>query len=330
MAAQALNRLVEELKERHLQVFSDQKSTFLVQQLDEYKKKLEDIEKTIQAFKQKHGLSAPLVEHRGLLLNQRVHLDSNYKSNKNKLQGLAGKITSLDTQMKAILENISMSVVREGGDLQKAKDDLFALKREERKLLTKYTETSFPVINLRSEIAQLETFILGEQKNERANTMASGQKAMYSSLEAERLAAVSETTTLEESNHVIALQIETLDEEIQKLDDLNKDLIVLQRQRAADEQNYTLYLNKVEEAKVSEEMDQLKMSNISVIQAAETPRKPAGRPRSIKLLLGAIVAGIMSVGLGFVLEYFQGAYTRPDQAAEDLGLPVLASFSQKG
>jgi uncharacterized protein involved in exopolysaccharide biosynthesis len=97
-----------------------------------------------------------------------------------------------------------------------------------------------------------------------------------------------------------------------------------------DEQNYNLYLGKVEEAKVSEEMDQLKMSNMSVIQAAEVPRIPFGRPINIKLLLGGIFAAIVSVGLAFVFEYLQGGYTRPDQAAEDLGLPVLASFSGKG
>ncbi len=329
VAAQALNHLVELLKERHLQVFSDPKSTFLVKRLDEYRKDLEDVESTLQAFKQKHGLSAPLVGQQGRLLNQRVSLDSDYKLIKNKLQGLAGKIISLDSQMKTILENIPVSTVAEGGNLEKAKADLFALKREEQRLLTKYTETSFPVLNLRDEIDLMKKFILDEQRSERANTVSSGKKAMYSQLEMEGLAAVSETTTLEASSHVIALQIEDLDKEIQKLDDLNKELIVLQRQRAADEQNYMLYLNKVEEAKVSEEMDQLKMSNISVIQAAEIPRIPAGRSRNVKLLLGAIVAGIMSVGLGFVLEYFQGVYTRPDQAAEDLGLPILATFSQK-
>jgi len=90
-----------------------------------------------------------------------------------------------------------------------------------------------------------------------------------------------------------------------------------------------LYVKKVEEAQVSEEMDKLKMSNLSVIQSADVPRIPAGRPKNIKLLLGSIFGAIVSVGLGFVIEYFQRCYTRPDQAAEDLGLPVLASFSQK-
>ncbi len=107
--------------------------------------------------------------------------------------------------MKTILDNISVSTVEEGGNLEKAKAELFALKREEQKLLSKYTETSFPVLNLRTEIDQVEQFILAEQKNERANTIASGKKAMYSELEKERLGAVSEVTTLQASREVIAL-----------------------------------------------------------------------------------------------------------------------------
>ena len=168
--------LIEELREKHLQVFSDPKAAFLAQRLGEYKKDLEDIEVTIQAFKQKHALSAPIVEQQGRLLNQRVLLDSNYKLSKNKLQGLAGKISSLDGQMEAILRNIPVSTVAEGGNLEKAKADLFVLKREEQRILTKYTETSFPVLNLRKEIALMEQFILDEQKSERAYTIASGRK----------------------------------------------------------------------------------------------------------------------------------------------------------
>jgi len=330
VAAQALNLLIELLKERHLHIFSDPKASFLTKQLQAYYEQLTKSEENLQAFKQKNDLSSPLVEQQRRLLDQRSSLDRDYKTIKNQLQGLAGKIASLDSQMKTILENIPVSTVEEGGNLEKAKADLFALKREEQKLLTKYTETSFPVLNLRKEIDLVEQFILAEQKNERANTIASGKKAMYSQLEKERLGAMSETRTLEASSHVIALQIQDLDKKIQRLDDLNKELIVLERQRKADEQNYKLYLGKVEDAKVTEAMDQQIMTNISVIQSAEVPQIPFGRSQNLKLLLGAIFAAIMSVGLAFVFEYLQGGYTRPDQAAEDLGLPVLASFGEKG
>lgn len=231
--------------------------------------------------------------------------------------------------MKTILDNIPVTTVEEGGNLEKAKAELFALKREEQKLLTKYTETSFPVLNLRKEIDQMEAFILAEQKNERASTIASGKKAMYSELEKERLGAVSESTTLQASSHVIALQIEDLDKKIQRLDELNKEMIVLERQRAADEQNYNLYLTRVEDANVSEEMDRLKMANISVIQRAEVPVVPAGRSPTLLVTLGAIFGIVAGVGFGLLLEYFQGTYTRPEQAANDLNLPLLATFSQK-
>ena len=329
MSATVLNTLIEFLKEKHLQVFSDPKASFLTKQLQDYQDQLERSEGKLQAFKHKHDLSSPLVEQQSRLLDQRARLDSDYKTIKNQLQGLEGKIASLDTQMKTILETIPVSTVEEGGNLEKAKADLFALKREEQKLLTKYTETSFPVLNLRKEIALVEQFILAQQKRERAATIASGKKAMYSQLEREQLKAVSDSTTLQASGRVIALQIEDLDKKIFRLDELNKELIVLERQRSADEQNYQLYLKKVEEAKVSEEMDRLKMSNISVIQPAEVPRKPAGRTPTFKLILGTILGLVMGFGVGFILEYLQGSYTRPDQAADDLGLPILASFSQK-
>ena len=329
IAAKAVNALIEVLKEKHLQVFSDPKAAFLVQQLNGYKGDLEDIEKILQDFKKKHDLSSPLEDQQRRLLDQRTRLDSDYKTIKNQLQGLVSKIASLDSHMKTVLENIPVSTVEEGGNLEKAKADLFALKREEHELLTKYTETSFPVLNLRKEISHLEQFILAEQKNERANTIASGKKAMYSQLEKDRLKAMSDLTTFQASGDVIALQIKDLDKKIQRLDTLGEELVGLERSRAAAEQNYQLYVKKVEEAKLSEEMDQLKMSNLSVIQSADVPLTPAGRSKNVKLLLGAIFSAIMSVGLGFVFEYFQGGYTRPDQAAEDLGLPVLASFSQK-
>lgn len=328
-AAEALNLLIEFLKEKHLEVFSDPKASFLSKQLDEYRAQLERSEGALQVFKQRHDLSSPLLEQQGRLLDQRAELDSRHKTIKNQLQGLSGKIASIDQQMDAILDSISVAKVEEGGNLEKAKEELFILRREEQRLLTRYTESSSPVQNIRGEIAQMEQFIRDQQKNERANTMASGKKLLYNTLQGERLAAMSEVTTLKESSQVIAGQIADLDHKIQRLDDLNKELMVLERQRAADEQNYNLYLTKVEEAKVSEEMDRLKMANISVIQRAEIPRGPAGRSPLLLLIVGAVVAGMAGTGVGLFLEYFQGAYTRPDHAAHDLDLPLLGSFSQK-
>ena len=70
VAAAAVNLLVEFFKEKHLQVFSDPKSSFLETQLMTYDQKLRVSENTLQAFKQKTGVFS-LDEQRTLLLEQR-------------------------------------------------------------------------------------------------------------------------------------------------------------------------------------------------------------------------------------------------------------------
>ncbi len=330
IAAQALNRLVDFLKERHLQIFSDPKASFLIGRLKEYKNDLQIAEESVQAFKQKNDISSPLGDQQARLLDQRVALDTNNKRIQHERQALASKITSLESQMKVIPKNIRLSTSEGTGMLSKAKTDLFGLKRREQELLTRYTASSLPVQNLQKEISLVEQFIIAQTNDEQDKSGTSGKNPIFQKLEIERYSAQSELETHKASQKVIVGQITELDNKLLRLDQLRKEEIGLERNRVTAEENYQLYVKKVEEAKVSEEMDQLKMSNIGVIQAADVPRKPAGRPKSVLLLLSVIMSAIMSMGVALVFEFFTGGYTRPDQAAEDLGLPVLASFSEKG
>ncbi|MGB0910956.1 MAG: GNVR domain-containing protein, partial [Nitrospirales bacterium] len=88
-------------------------------------------------------------------------------------------------------------------------------------------------------------------------------------------------------------------------------------------------LGKVEEARVSEEMDQLKMANISIIQAAAVPVKPVKPKIGLNILLGILLGAAAGTSLAFAAEYFQGGYTRPEQASRDFGLPILVSVRNK-
>ncbi len=98
---------------------------------------------------------------------------------------------------------------------------------------------------------------------------------------------------------------------------------------ATNRENYELYRKKVEEAHVTEEMDRLKMANISVIQPAMVPPKPIKPRIALNILLGILLGSLAGLGFAFIAEYFGGGYTRPEQAARDLGLPVLASLRHK-
>ena len=73
------------------------------------------------------------------LLDQRARLDTDNKTINNKLQGLVGKIASLEHQMKSIPQQIPLSTTEQGGTIDKAKADLFSLERQLHGLRAKYT-----------------------------------------------------------------------------------------------------------------------------------------------------------------------------------------------
>ena len=79
MAAKALNLLMEFFKEKHLQAYSDPKSSFLEQQLAAYDLKLKESQNQLEAFRQKHRVFS-LEEQRSLLLKQRTELDTAHKT----------------------------------------------------------------------------------------------------------------------------------------------------------------------------------------------------------------------------------------------------------
>ncbi|GJL65254.1 MAG: hypothetical protein NPIRA05_02250 [Nitrospirales bacterium] len=329
MAAQALNVLVEFLKERHLQIFSDPKASFLIDRLKDYEHELKNAQNNLQTFKTDNHLSSPLDAQQARILDQRAQLDTNYKTIKTQLQGLESKIVSLENQMKTVPKEISLSTTDVAGVLAKARADLFDLQRQKQVLMTKYIPSSVPVQNLQHEIEAVEQFIKLQEASVQDQRVTRGTNPIFQKLELARFNALSEVKTFTARSNVIAGQIRELDQKLMNLDGLNEALVELERKRRAAENNYQLYLTKVEEAKVSEEMDRLKMSNISVIQAADIPRRPASRSKMVLLIIGAVASFIVSIALALISEYLEGTYTRPDLASDDLDLPVLASFGQK-
>ena len=78
-----------------------------------------------------------------------------------------------------------------------------------------------------------------------------------------------------------------------------------------------MFLAKVEEARVSEQMDQLKMANISIVQPPTVPEKPVKPRKALNLFLSILVGGITGLLLAFVSEYKETGYSRAEYASQD-------------
>src|SRR3546814_7869586 len=73
----------------------------------------------------------------------------------------------------------------------------------------------------------------------------------------------------------ISTQLAALDGDIRELDLRQNELEQIQRDVESYTNNYKIYLGKVEEARIEEQMDIRKMVNVSVIEPATAPLRPA-------------------------------------------------------
>jgi uncharacterized protein involved in exopolysaccharide biosynthesis len=77
----------------------------------------------------------------------------------------------------------------------------------------------------------------------------------------------------------------------------------LGREAKQAEQNYLLHSQKREEARVADALDLRRFVNVAVVEAPTVPFERSGQPRSLWLLLSAMLAGVSSVALAFVADY---------------------------
>jgi len=328
MAAKAVNLLVDLLAEKHLKVYSDPKSSFLEQQLQAFDQRLKESQDRLEAFKQKHRVFS-LKEQRSLLLSQRAELDTGTKNTENQVRELRRKVSSLKEQMRTLSERVELQTETERYKIvDDAKANLLALQLKEQNLLEKYSEDNRLVVSVRQELRIVKDFIR-TQEEELKGKVTTGKNVVYQEIEEELIRSQADLSSQEAKYSTLQRQVGDVDRAIQDLDLRENELENLRRELEANEKNYKTYVEKVEDARISEDLNRQKMANISVIQVAAVPAKPIKPKKRLNVALGIILGGLAGLGLAFFSEYTSQGLSTPESAERRLGLPVLGTVPFK-
>lgn len=327
IAAKAVNLLVDFYKERHFHVYNGPESEFLEKQLAAFGSKLKDSEQNMQSFKQKYMVYS-LDEQRGLLLKQRADLDASLKAAHSRVNGMREKVLALRTGMKDLAERDDKYTQTERDKIiVEAKAQLLNLQLKERDLLHKYPETNQFVINARSNIATVTDFLKQQEQDISGKVRTSN--SVYQQAEKEMILTEAELSSVLAQERTLRQQLAQLDWAIRALDRSEKPLQNLARDISISDKNYRYYLDKFEEARISNDKTRQKLANLSVIQPATVQAIPVKPKKILNLIVGFVLAAASALSCAMIAEFLSQGITNADHAQRRLGIPVLTTVAVK-
>ena len=328
VAAKVVNLLIELFREKHLKVFSDPQSSFLEKQLRIYQGKLGESEQAMESFKQSNQVFS-LDEQRSLLLRQRTDLDSTLKNTDHRIDELREKLLFLKNQKitSGAKSRTMYTNTEKDKILVDAKARLLTLQLTEQDLLKRYREDSRRVEDVRNEIQTVKNF-LKEQEEYISGTVETGGR-IYQEVELEIIKTEADLKSQVAKAAGLRQQLRQLDGQIRTLDLNDRKFQTLKREMASNEKYFRTYEDRVEEARISEDMNRSKLANISVIQPATVPAKPVRPKKLLNMLLSLFIGAFSGLGLALVSEHLSQGLTTPDSVERRLGLRVLTTISLK-
>ena len=127
----------------------------------------------------------------------------------------------------------------------------------------------------------------------------------------------------------VARRLGTLENEIRSFDRLDTEYQALKRDVASNEKKVRTYLERMEEARASEERNRKKMADVGVIQPAEIPARPITPRKGRNILLGMLLGAGIGLGAAFFSEYTSESFSTPGIAERQLALPVLTTIRHR-
>jgi len=303
LSASVANALAKAYIDQNLEfkfLSSKEASDWLGERLAEQRKQVETSEQAVQRYREQTD-SVSLEEKQNIVVQKLADLNAAVTRAKteriqketayNQIRTLQNDRAALDT-FPAILSSTF---------IQQQKGELADLQRQQAQLSDKLGPRHPDMVKLGLAIQTAEVKIQGE-----ITKVVQGMRNDY------------QQALAQEQSLINALEQQKRD--ALALNRKGIEYGALARDAASNRQIFESLMQRTKETGISGE---LKTSNIRIVDAAETPRRPATPNTRINLLLALFGGATLAVGLAFFFEYLDNRITSPDEVKQHLGLPFL-------
>jgi uncharacterized protein involved in exopolysaccharide biosynthesis len=275
---------------------------FFEQELQDNQRRMAELLQQRDEIRKRWRLSS-VPNQEALLLKESADLQTQIVLDAGEVAALRQQAGEMRTRIAKLPQRVqSTSVQSQNPSIQAISERLATLKVEHAKMASRYQPDSEPVKKNREEIAELEAE-LANQPPTMTGSLTAEINPLYQSFEQDiaqnevKIAGlVAKGRDLRGPAGSLIFQLGRLNEGADQLETIDREIKITQ-------QNYEAYAKHREDARISEELDRLRVANVAVLSSPSTAMEPV-YPRKLLIMglsfpLGLVLAILVVLFLGY-------------------------------
>jgi len=305
-------------------------SEFFQQQADQYKNDLADAQSRLVKMNQQSRIVSADFEKQ-VTLQKLSDFDVSLQQTRAAVAETKQRVRALQEKETSIPSRVTTQIRTADNPqlMANLRSTLLNLEIKRTELLEAY-EPSYPLVQeVEKQITQAVAAI-ADAKAGAVHEETTDQNPTHEWVRTEMAKAEADLVGLKARSSALSGAVRTLQDRALKLDQQSVVQQELLRTAKADEDSYLLFRKKREEARIADALDQSKIVNVAVAEAAAVPLVPTGLPLEMKLVLAVVIAALVSLGAGFAGEYLDPSFRTVSEVKEYLDIPLLATLPRNG
>jgi uncharacterized protein involved in exopolysaccharide biosynthesis len=314
-------------KQRNVRV-NDSQIEFFNQQVSVRRNALAAAEAKLLDFTQTNGVVSAALQ-RDMTVRHLEDVNQEKLQNSVEIANLQGKVKKLSDQLSIDKPRIitETKTADNAELLQQLKAKLLALQLNRTELLNKYDEHYRLVENVNREIATAQ-HLIDEQASAPIREQSENINPIHQTLETELEEANAQLSGFHDKQEQLNKSTADLEHSAVNLvaKDSQQQVLLLDVKTAQDQ--YQLYVDKLEQARMTHSLDKNGILNVVVAQEPVTPALP--QTSTLTSLGIALFTGLLlSFGGAFLVDVFDPTVRNASELCEALNAPVLAEFGRE-
>lgn len=322
IAEEFARRLCDAFLQLEARIDRNPRLNLIQKQVTKYRNDVSDAQLAMASFQKSNSISS-MSEERTVLIQQRALIEQSMMGTEGRVAENHMRYKSLAAQLNHIAPVVTTSQNDRDPMELGARSNLSDLETREVRLLSEFGSESPAIAAAKKSTSAAKRLLLRERRT--PPLTHSDPNVAYQQLQVAMNQAKGDWDAAEDGLKVQRQQYHELELRLAAMDSAESRYEDLVRDYQIADQNYRVYLQGVQEARVAEDLNKANVTSVTVYDAPYAQPKPL-RPGMLVLLLAGIGGVMLGLLLALLAEALDETLSRPDQVRDILDLPVIGSI----